>query len=133
MKVRVEPLSTSIDQIMAGLDKFRLIRQMKEDESGFRLIFCYSEALLWTYDIFLNNLIPSWSEEGSNKKRAELSVYRAFTEMCEICFHDGNYYYLFFSLYILFSSNLGIPLFYPYTDIMNLLSANFLELISLNS
>ena len=90
MKVKVEPLSSSIEQIMAGLDKLRLIRRMKEDESGFKLIFCYSEALIWTFDLFVSNLIPNWSEDGSNQKKVELSVYRAFIDMCEICFHDGN-------------------------------------------
>ena len=87
--MKVEPLTTCIEQIMVGLDKFELVKGIREDPNAFRLVFCHSNVLIWTYDLFINSLIVNWSSEGSNKRMLEMRVYRAFIEMCEISFHDG--------------------------------------------
>ena len=82
--MKVEPLKTCIEQITAGL-----VKRIREDSNAFRLVFCHSSVLIWTYYLFINSLIVNWSGEGSNKRMLEMRVYRAFTEMCEISFHDG--------------------------------------------
>ena len=87
--MKVEPLTTCIEQIVVGLDKFELVKHIREDPNAFRLVFCHSNVLIWTYDLFINSLNVNWSSEGSNKKMLEMGVYRVFIEMCEISFHDG--------------------------------------------
>ena len=87
--IKVEPLTTYIEQLMVRLDKVELLKRIREDPNPFRLTFCHSSVLIWTYDLFINSLIVNCSSEGSNKRMLETRVYRVFIEICGISFHDG--------------------------------------------
>lgn len=102
MKAKVERFATVLEQIIAGLNKFDLVAKMQKDPSTWKLLLCNSNTFVWDYDLFIDALIVNWSEEGSNRKRDELKVYRSFIEMCEISFHAGRLY--FFLINFKFSS-----------------------------
>ena len=61
LKMKVEPLTTCIEQLMVRLDKFELVKRIREDPNAFRLVFCDSSVLIWTYDLFINSLNVNWS------------------------------------------------------------------------
>ena len=92
LKIKVEPLTTVLEQMVSGLDRFNLVRHIRQEPDVFKLLFCNSELLVWTCELFLSTLHVKWSEQGSNKKSSELNVYKAFIEMCDIFYHDGMYY-----------------------------------------
>ena len=89
LMIKVEPLTTCIEQLIVRLDKFELVKRIREDPNPFRLTFCHSRVLIWTYDLFINSLIVNCSSEGSNKRMLETRVYRVFIEISGISFHDG--------------------------------------------
>ena len=101
--MKVEPLTTCIEQIMVGLEKFELVKRICEDSNAFRLVFCHSNVLIWTYDLFINSLNVNWSSEGLNKRMLEMNIYLALIEMCEISFHEGI---LFVNILLKFFGNI---------------------------
>ena len=56
LKMKVEPLTTCVKQLLVGLDKFQLVKRIREDPNAFRLVFCHSNVLIWTYDLFINSM-----------------------------------------------------------------------------
>ena len=96
MKKKVEPLAASLDQIISGLNVFNLVSHMRKEQEAFELVFCDSDALKWTYDHFIKSLKVIWAEEGSNRKKQQLQIYRTFIEMLEVCFNDSELEYVLF-------------------------------------
>jgi len=74
---------------MSGLDKYNLLKDIREKPSIFKLLFCYSDIFTWTYDVFMGSHKTNWAADGSNKKSVELKTYRAFIEMMELSYYDG--------------------------------------------
>ena len=48
LKMKVEPLLTYIEQLMVGLDKYELVKRIREDPNAFRFLFCHFNVLIWT-------------------------------------------------------------------------------------
>ena len=88
----VEPLVSSLEQLASGLNKFRLVDLIKQSPNpdDFKPLFCHSEIWDWTYDVVVELLSPEWSEDGSNKKKAELSIYKILLELLEYTSYDGR-------------------------------------------
>jgi len=80
-----------IGEIVHGLNKFNLVHQIRKYPSVFKLLFCKSNIFTWTINSFLEVLSIHWSTHGSNEKKVELETYKAFREMLEISFYDGEY------------------------------------------
>ena len=46
LKIKVEPLTICIEQLMVGLEKFELLKRIREDSNAFRHVFCHSNVLI---------------------------------------------------------------------------------------
>lgn len=86
---KVEAYTTILEQLMAGMEKFRLLSFIREKPDVFRMIFCKSTLFSWTYDSLVDSLKVVWSDDGSNKKASELETYRMFIDMCDNSYHQG--------------------------------------------
>jgi hypothetical protein len=91
LKLKIEKYANVIGEIVHGLNKFNLVHQIRKYPSVFKLLFCKSNIFTWTINSFLEVLSIHWSTHGSNEKKVELETYKAFREMLEISFYDGEY------------------------------------------
>ena len=87
---RLEPYLSFMEEFKQGLDVYDLLRHIRNSPDIFRLMFCRSDILLWSYENFAESLDVQWSENGSSKKQVELACFRGFLEMCEMAYHDGT-------------------------------------------
>lgn len=76
---------------MSGLSNYDLITRIRNEPETFKLLFCFSDIFKWSYDVFMSIHKVNWSPDGSNRKAAELKTYRAFIEMMEFGYYDGNF------------------------------------------
>ncbi|XP_066910281.1 uncharacterized protein [Clytia hemisphaerica] len=87
---KMEPYIPFIESLMQGLQVFQLLEPIRSNPDVFRIIFCHSDMLLWSYEMFIERLRVDFAEDGSNVKQLQLSCYRIFLEMCELSFHSEN-------------------------------------------
>lgn len=90
MKSKVEPLTMSLMQIRDGLQCYNLLNIIKEHSDLFFHIFCPSKIFKWDFQSVAEKLRPVYSEDGSNRKNAEVTVYKLFIDFVESCFFDGE-------------------------------------------
>ena len=87
---KIEPYVTFMEGLMQGLEVYNLLGQMRANPDIFKMIFCYSETMLWTYEIFIDNLKVDFAENGSNRKQSQLSCYRIFIDMCDRSYNQSK-------------------------------------------
>ena len=46
--------------------------------------------MVWDFESFTDMLKPVFSDDGSNKKVREVTVYKRFDDLVERCFLDGK-------------------------------------------
>jgi len=95
----MEPYIIFMEQLMQGLEVYKLLDRIRENPVAFKLIFCHSDVLLWSYDVFNENLEVQFCDDGSSRKRMELSCYKAFLELCETSYYDGLFSIVLSSFY----------------------------------
>ena len=75
---------------MAGMENFNALPTIRKHRDIFRFVFIPSNVFAWDFELLCNFLTPSYSEEGSNLKKKEIEVYKAFLDFVEACFKDGK-------------------------------------------
>ena len=73
LKIKVEPLTICIEQLMVGLEKFELLKRIREDSNAFRHVFCHSNVLIQTYDLFIN-AFRYWHNFSHKEKPAKINI-----------------------------------------------------------
>ena len=89
LKLKFEPLASALEQLVCGLNIFKLVPKIKENPDVFKFLFCYSAAFSWTHELLLSKLYVQWSDAGTSNKNMELVSYKAFLEMAEQIYYDG--------------------------------------------
>ena len=87
MKSKVETLISALAEINNGLTCYSLLSIIRKNGDLFDSVFCPSNVITWTYEIFQKIITPRFSDAGSNKKIVEMNVYKFFLECI---FMDGN-------------------------------------------
>ena len=90
--MKYEPVASSLDQLVSGMNLFNLVLKIKEKPDIFKYVFCHSKAFNWDYETFLEKIKVNWSDAGTNKKTKELKVYKSFIDMLEQSYHDGIHF-----------------------------------------
>ena len=79
LKERIQPVLPMLDQIIDGLRQY-VLNLAKENSELFRYVFSPSKCLTWTFEKFAEFLFPSYSEDGTSKKVAEIDKFKAFMD-----------------------------------------------------
>ena len=88
---------TALTEIGDGLSCFELLTSIKENKEVFAPVFCISDMFLWDHETFLSVIHAEFSEEGSNKRRIEITIHKLFLDFVEQCFKDGENLFIIFS------------------------------------
>ena len=85
----------ALQQLTNGLAQNGLLKAMWEKPDVYEAIFTGKASILfkWSYDDFIENSTPRYSEPGSIKHHAEVDCHKAFLDAMELVFHDGEYDY----------------------------------------
>lgn len=83
----------ALGQLTEGLKCYGLLQVMRKNSSLFYFVFCPNEKLIWDFKSFADMLMPVFSDDGSNKKVREVTVYKRFADLIERCFLDGKEYF----------------------------------------
>ena len=86
----VQHLTPILNKISLGLTCYKFHEVLKDHACLFEHVFCQSTIFCWDYASFVECLKPQFSEDGSNRKREEITTYKAFLDFLEICFHEGK-------------------------------------------
>ncbi len=92
MNSGVAPLIPMVDQIREGLDVHGIVEILKEDRVNWQPIFTPSDTFSIDGDTFLDNVIPMYSDAGSNKYEKEINTYKAFSDCVQSMAHDCEYF-----------------------------------------
>ena len=90
MKSKVEPMLSTLSEICNGLSCYNVLSLIRVNSDIFLAVFCPSKVFTWTYEMFQQLIKPIFSENGSNKRNAEVYVYKYFIDMVEYIFMDGE-------------------------------------------
>ena len=90
MKSKVEPMLSTLGEICNGLSCYNFLSLIRVNSDIFFAVFCPSKVFTWTYEMFQQLIKPIFSENGSNKRNAEVYVYKYFIDMVEYIFMDGE-------------------------------------------
>lgn len=90
MKSKVEPMLSTLSEICNGLSCYNVLSLIRANSDIFYAVFCPSKVFTWTYEMFQQLIKPIFSENGSNKRNAEVCVYKYFIDMVEYIFMDGE-------------------------------------------
>ena len=80
----------ALSQLTEGLKCYGLLQVMGNNSSLFCFAVCTDDNLVWDFKSFTDMLQPVFSDDGSNKKVGEVSVYKGFADLVERCFLDGK-------------------------------------------
>ena len=90
IKCKIEPLSMALSQLTEGLKCYGLLQVMRKNSSLFHFVFCPNDKLIWNFKCFTDMLQSVFSDDGSNKKVKEVTVYKRFADLIERRFLDGK-------------------------------------------
>ena len=90
MKSKVEPMLSTLGEICNGLSCYNVLSLIRVNSDIFFAVFCPSKVFTWTYEMFQQLIKPIFSENGSNKRNAEVYVYKYFIDMVEYIFMYGE-------------------------------------------
>ena len=80
-----------LHQISSGLQAFGILDAIKKRPKLLEPVFTKSPFFKPNADTFIDNMVGSFSEDGSNDKLAEIDVYKYFTDFIEDCECSGKY------------------------------------------
>ena len=80
----------ALSQLTEGLKYYELLQVMLKNSSLFYFVFCPNDKLIWDFKSFADMLQPVFSDDGSNKKVREVTVYKRFADLIERCFWMVN-------------------------------------------
>ena len=80
----------ALSQLTEGLKYYELLQVMLKNSFLFYFVFCPNDKLIWDFKSFADMLQPVFSDDGSNKKVREVTVYKRFADLIERCFLDGK-------------------------------------------
>jgi len=83
-------MSVALTQLTEGLNCYNLLNVMKENKDLFQVLFCPSKKFKWDFETVRQKMKPQFSDDGTNTKIKEVSVYKMFLDFVERCFFDGN-------------------------------------------
>ena len=81
---------STLSEICNGLSCYNVLSLIKANSDIFYAVFCPSQVFSWTCEMFQQLIKPIFSENGSNKRNAEVCVYKYFIDMVEHIFMDGE-------------------------------------------
>ena len=90
MKSKVEPMLSTLGEICNGLSCCNVLSLIRVNSDIFFAVFCPSKVFTWTYEMFHELIKPIFSENGTNKRNAEVYVYKYFIDMVEYIFMDSE-------------------------------------------
>ena len=90
IKFKIEPLSMALSQLTEGLKCSGLQQVIRKNRSRSHFVFCPNDKFIWDFKSFTDMLQPVFSDDGSNKKVREVTVYKRFADLIERCFLDGK-------------------------------------------
>ena len=90
MKSKVEPMLPTLSEFCNGLSCYNALSLIRVNSDIFYAVFCRSKVSTWTYEMFQQLIKPIFSENCSNKRNAEVCVYKYFIDMVEYIFLDGE-------------------------------------------
>ena len=90
MKSKIQPIISTLSEICHGLSCCNVLSLIRANSDIFYAVFCPSKVFTWTYEMFQQLIKPIFSENGSNKRNAEVCVYKYFIDMVEHIFMDGE-------------------------------------------
>ena len=74
-----------LHQISSGLQVFGILDSIKEHPQLLEPVFIESSFFKPNADTFIDNIVGSFSEDGSNDKLIEIDVFKYFTDFIEEC------------------------------------------------
>ena len=80
-----------LHQISSGLQAFGILDAIEKHPKLLEPVFTKSSFFKPNADTFIDNMVGSFSEDGSNDKLAEIDVYKYFTDFIEDCECSGKY------------------------------------------
>ena len=80
MNSGVAPLIPMVDQLREGLELHGIMDIIKADRANWQPIFTPSDTFAIDADSFLDNVLPLYSDVGSNKHEKEIDTYKAFSD-----------------------------------------------------
>ena len=75
---------------MNGLQCYGLVDLIKKHADVSENAFCSKGNFHWSLAEFSKLLTPIFHEEGSNKKKIEVDIYKYSVDFVERCFEDGR-------------------------------------------
>ena len=90
MKSKVQPMLSTFSEICNGSSSYNVLSLIRANSDIFYALFCSSKVFTWTYEMFQQLIKPIFSENCSNKRNAEVCVYKYFIDMVEYIFLDGE-------------------------------------------
>ena len=88
MKSKVEPMLSTLIEICNGLSCYNVLSLIRANSDIFYAVFCPSKVFTWMYEMFQQLIKQIFSKNGSNKRNAEVSVYKYFIDLVEYIFMD---------------------------------------------
>ena len=80
----------ALSQLTEGLKCYGRLQVMRKNSSLFNFVFCPNDKLIWDFKGFTDMLMSVFSDDESNKKVREVTVYKRFADLIERCFLDGK-------------------------------------------
>lgn len=90
MREKFQPLAAILEEIVKGLNRFDLVKHMKDYPQEFRVLFCPSSLLHWSYDLMVQYMEVKWKPDGSNMKMKEMALYKIFLDFLQMTYYDGK-------------------------------------------
>ena len=78
MKSKVEPVLSTLREICNGLSCYNVLSLIRANSDIFYAVICPNKVFTWTYELFQQLIKPRFSENGCNKRNAEVCVYKYF-------------------------------------------------------
>ena len=105
VKVKLEPKLANLNEISRALSCYSILAILKKNQLPFNKLFCFSNIFEWVYQSFTQALKPLYSEDGTNKKRLEITTYKLLIDFLEVCNFDGMFrsslWNIFFQIVVL--------------------------------
>ena len=89
MKAKIESIIAILNKIIEGLKCYNFRDAVKKDSVTFETILCCYSFFDWGYGSFTQALAPTFSDDGINIKRLEVTTFKFFLDFLETCNFDG--------------------------------------------
>ena len=89
MKAKIESIIAILNKIIEGLKYYNFRDAVKKDSVTFETILCCYSFFDWDYGSFTQALVPTFSDDGINIKRLEVTTFKFFLDFLETCNFDG--------------------------------------------